>query len=237
MVTEISLSLTKYNEFMIKSDYNIELINIIKSFKGCEWNPSTKEWILHIKYYHEFKEKVSQFKIVKDLTPYEVDTRCFVVENHPEFLLVQNNETVSEILINLIKNFDGYFCKFKNGWVIKKKTSSYGNEFLGRIEEIGEEFAVKRISKNKFVFYGLFFQYINLQGHQRKHTGVTRIEFKKHDNGILISLKDFDYKVIEKIKSLKEKKYIPEQKAWLVGKQHEKELRNHFVLPHFLITE
>ena len=60
MVTEISLSLTKYNEFMIKSDYNIELINIIKSFKGCEWNPSTKEWILHIKYYHEFKEKVSQ---------------------------------------------------------------------------------------------------------------------------------------------------------------------------------
>ena len=62
-------------------------------------------------------------------------------------------------------------------------------------------------------------------------------EFKKHDNGILIILKDFDYKVIEKIKSLQEKKYVPEQKAWLVGKQHEKELRNHFVLPHFLITE
>ena len=48
---------------------------------------------------------------------------------------------------------------------------------------------------------------------------------------------NFDYTAIEKIKSLRTKKFVPNEKAWLVGSEHEKELKEYFKLPHFLISE
>ena len=50
-------------------------------------------------------------------------------------------------------------------------------------------------------------------------------------------MNNFDYTAIEKIKSLRTKKFVPNEKAWLVGSEHEKELKEYFKLPHFLISE
>ena len=109
MVLEISLSSSNFNQFAIKSEYDSDLINVIKSFKGGEWNPSSKEWLLNMNFYQEFKDKISQYKIVKDLSPEEKVKRIFVIEDHSEFLLIQNNITVDDFLINMIKKFNGYF--------------------------------------------------------------------------------------------------------------------------------
>ena len=138
MVLEISLSSSNFNQFAY---------NVIKSFKGSEWNPSSKEWLLKINFYQEFKDKISQYKIVKVLSPEERVKRIFVIEDHSEFLLIQNNITVDDFLINMIKKFNGYFCKFKNGWIIKKKRKNE-EHFLERIAEMMHNYQVKYIGKN-----------------------------------------------------------------------------------------
>ena len=143
----------KFNRFAVDSGYSPELVRICKSIKNNQWDPATKNWLLHKDYYYEFKQKIAdKLKIELDLNEEEVMKRKVIVEELNKKYLVRSDVAVTDELKEILKPY--LYCKYRNGWVIKNEQSEM---FFHKISHIDYDFKPKRKLNKKIYFLSINF--------------------------------------------------------------------------------